>query len=59
MLQMTHAARQAKEQLLGDKSLSSAAVTVLGKGRSVIGGAVKHDLPRAVVERVLIDGFFP
>ena len=59
MLQMTHAARRAKEQLLGDKSLSSAAVTVLGKGRSVIGGAVKHDLPRAVVERVLIDGFFP
>ena len=59
MLQMTHAARQAKEQLLGDKSLSSATVTVLGKGRSVIGGAVKHDLPRAVVERVLIDGFFP
>ena len=59
MLQMTHAARQAKEQLLGDKSLSSATVTVLGKGRSVIGGAVKHDLPRAVVERALIDGFFP
>ncbi len=59
MLQMTHAARQAKEQLLGDKSLSSAPVTVLGKGRSVIGGTVKHDLPRAEVERVLIDGFFP
>ena len=59
MLQMTHAARQAKEQLLADKSLTSATVTVLGKGRSVIGGTVKHELPRAVVERVLIDGFFP
>jgi len=59
MLQMTHAARQAKEQLLADKSLSSAAVTVLGKGRSVIGGTVKYDLPRATVEKVLVDGFFP
>jgi len=34
-------------------------VTVLGKGRSVVGGSVKYDLPRADVERVLVDGFFP
>ncbi len=59
MLQLTHAARAAKEKLLGDKTLSSASVTVLGKGRSVVGGTVTHELPRADVERVLIDGFFP
>jgi hypothetical protein len=59
MLQLTHAARLAKEQLLGDNALPSAAVTVLGKGRSVVGGSVRHDLPRADVEAVLVDGFFP
>src|SRR4029079_4709906 len=59
MLQLTHAARQAKEQLLTDAKLDSAPVTVLGKGRSVVGGSVKYDLSRADVERVLVDGFFP
>jgi hypothetical protein len=59
MLQMTHAARQAKEQILADKRLSSAPVTILGKGRSVIASSVKHDLPRSDVEAVLVNGFFP
>lgn len=59
MLQLTHAARAAKEQILADKSLSSAPVTVLGKGRSVIASTIKYDLPRADVEKVLLDGFFP
>ncbi len=59
MLQLTHAARAAKEQLLTDKSLASAPVTVLGKGRSVIGSTIKYDLPRAEVEKVLLEGFFP
>ena len=59
MLQLTHAARAAKEQLLSDTALPSAPVTVLGKGRSVIAASIKYDLPRADVERVLLDGFFP
>jgi hypothetical protein len=59
MQQLTYAARAAKEQLLADATLASAPVTVLGKGRSVVGGTVKYDLPRADVERVLVDGFFP
>ncbi|OWK36094.1 Chaperone protein DnaK [Fimbriiglobus ruber] len=59
MQQLTHAARQAKEQLLGDATLASAPVTVLGKGRSVVSGTIRYDLPRADVERVLVDGFFP
>jgi len=57
--QLTHAARQAKEQLLANPKLASAAVTVLGKGRSLIGGTIKYDLPRAEVEKVLLDGFLP
>ncbi len=59
MPQLTYAARQAKEQLLADPTLASAPVTLLGKGRSVVGGTVKYDLPRSDVERVLLDGFFP
>ena len=39
--------------------LASAPVTVLGKGRSVVGGTIKYDLPRTEVEKVLVDGFFP
>ncbi len=59
MLQLTYGCRAAKEFLLADSTRQSAPVTVLGKGRSVIGGSIKYDLPRADVEKVLIDGFFP
>ncbi len=59
MLQLTYGCRSAKELLLSDSTKKSAPVTVLGKGRSVVGGSIKYDLPRAEVEKVLIDGFFP
>ena len=59
MLQLTHAARQAKEQLFAMPELISAPVTVLGKGRSVIGSAIHTELHRADVERIILDGFFP
>jgi hypothetical protein len=59
MTQLTYACRAAKEQLLADAKLASAPVTVLGKGRSIVGGSIKHDLPRSEVEKVLLDGFFP
>jgi hypothetical protein len=59
MVQLTYACRTAKEQLLADPKLASAPVTVLGKGRSLVGGTIKYDLPRSDVEKVLVDGFFP
>jgi hypothetical protein len=59
MVQLTYACRQAKEQLFADAKKATAPVTVLGKGRSLVGGSIKHDLPRAEIEKVLIDGFFP
>ncbi|MCS6865559.1 MAG: Hsp70 family protein [Gemmataceae bacterium] len=59
MLQLTYACRNAKEELFSDPQRSSAAVTVLGKGRSLVGGSIKHELSRADVEKVLIEGFFP
>jgi hypothetical protein len=59
MMQLTYACRQAKEHLFADPKKASAPVTVLGKGRSLVGGSIKHELPRAEMEKVLIDGFFP
>jgi Hsp70 protein len=59
MTQLTYACRTAKEELLANPKLPSAPVTVLGKGRSVVGGSIKYDLPRGEVEKVLVDGFFP
>ncbi|HEX8148817.1 MAG TPA: Hsp70 family protein [Pyrinomonadaceae bacterium] len=49
----------AKERLLGDDSAVSAPVTVLGGGRSVVGGALSTELTRAEVEAVLAEGFLP
>jgi hypothetical protein len=59
MTQLTYACRAAKEQLFADPTLASAPVTVLGKGRGLVSGTIKHDLPRAEAEKVLVDGFFP
>ena len=49
----------AKELLLGDDSAESAPVTVLGGGRSVVGGTLSTQLTRAEVEGVLAEGFLP
>src|SRR5215210_254916 len=49
----------AKERLLGDGSVESASVTVLGGGRSVVGGALSTELTRREVEEVLAEGFLP
>jgi hypothetical protein len=49
----------AKELLLGDNTVERAPVTVLGGGRSVVGGALSTELTRAEVEDVLAQGFLP
>src|ERR671912_72082 len=49
----------AKELLLGDEAAVSAPVTVLGGGRSVVGGALSTQLTRAEVKGVLAEGFLP
>src|SRR5947209_11762649 len=59
MQQLAHSARAAKETILGNARVESAAVTVLGRGTKVIGGTLKGELLRADVERVILDGFFP
>jgi hypothetical protein len=59
MLELSHAVRQAKEHLFVQPELRSATVTVLGKGRSVVGSAIHTELQRADLERIILEGFFP
>ncbi|MFL5340438.1 MAG: Hsp70 family protein [Gemmataceae bacterium] len=59
MLLLGHSCRAAKEQLFSDSKLQTAAVTVLGRGRSVVGGTLRTELKRADVEKLLVEGFFP
>jgi molecular chaperone DnaK (HSP70) len=49
----------AKERVLGNETVERAPVTVLGGGRSVVGGALSTVLTRAEVEGVLAEGFLP
>jgi molecular chaperone DnaK (HSP70) len=56
---LTQACRFAKEILLSPNPPASQAVTVVGRGRSVIGGTLTAQLTPEAVRQVLYDGFFP
>jgi hypothetical protein len=56
---LTQACRQAKETLLGPAPPEKITVTVMGRGRSVIGGTLHTPLVPEDVRRVILDGFFP
>lgn len=58
-LALGHQARIAKEKLLENPKLKSQPIALLGRGRKVVGGALKTELERATVERVLVESFFP
>jgi len=54
-----HQARVAKEYLLEHPKAQKHDVTLLGKGRRLVGGTIKTELLREDLERVLVEGFFP
>ncbi|MGC8642394.1 MAG: Hsp70 family protein [Isosphaeraceae bacterium] len=54
-----HACRAAKETLFAEPKKQSAPVTVLGRGSKVIGGSVKTELTRELLNSTLVDGFLP
>lgn len=56
---LVHACRRAKEELLGSGGADVISVSVLGRSRNVVGGAIKGELRREMVERLLVEGFFP
>jgi hypothetical protein len=56
---LTQACRAAKEALLVPYPPASQTVTVVGRGRAVIGGTLHAPLTPDDVRRVIFDGFFP
>lgn len=54
-----HSCRAAKESLLAADGPAKQQVSVLGRGKKVIGGTVSVDLERDAVHALLVDGFFP
>jgi hypothetical protein len=56
---LTQACRQAKEALLSPTPPASHTVTVVGRGRQVIGSTLHAALTPEDVRRVIFDGFFP
>jgi molecular chaperone DnaK (HSP70) len=56
---LTQACRAAKEVLLSPSPPAQQTVTVVGRGRSVIGGTLHAAITPDDVRRVIFDGFFP
>ncbi len=54
-----HQCRAAKEYLFEHHKAQKQDVTLLGKGRKLVGGTIKTELLREELDRVLIEGFFP
>src|SRR5207244_1294246 len=56
---LTQACRQGKETLLAPNGPDRFSVTVMGRGRAVIGGSLHATLTPQDVRRIILDGFFP
>jgi hypothetical protein len=56
---LSHAARDAKEALLGPAAPEVQSVVVPGRGSQLLGGSLRSELRRDEVERYIRDGFFP
>ena len=54
-----HSCRNAKEALLAAEGPETQSISVLGRGRKLIGGTVSVDVDREAVASLLLDGFFP
>jgi molecular chaperone DnaK (HSP70) len=57
--QLVERCRAAKEQLLGTQAPDSVAITLLGSGARLVGGARTTELSREDVEQIIVEGFFP
>jgi len=56
---LQHAARGAKERLLGDPNAKSAPIAIAGKGSKLVGSTLRAEVTRDEVTRAIVDGFFP
>jgi hypothetical protein len=51
--------RIAKEKLFEQKQQKDYPVTILGAGSGLVGGSIKAKLPRAALDQIILEGFFP
>jgi len=56
---LTHACRQAKEQLLSSGSQESYDITIMGRGSKLIGASLTANLKREEAIALILDGFLP
>jgi hypothetical protein len=59
MAALTHAARVAKEKLLGDETLEKMPVVVPRRGSKLVGGGLRTEVTREELGEILVEGFFP
>ncbi|HEY8504436.1 MAG TPA: Hsp70 family protein [Gemmataceae bacterium] len=57
--QLVQACRQAKEALLGPEPPAEYRITVVGRGRAVIGGTLHTTVTPEDARRIIFEGFFP
>ncbi len=55
---LCHQCRQAKEIILNGE-VASKKITLMGSGNKLIGGTISAEIGREIVEKLVIDGFFP
>lgn len=56
---LTNLCRAAKESLLAEDAPAETPIRLIGRGKSVVGGALTATLTREEVERTVMDGYFP
>ena len=56
---LQHAARAAKEKLLGDSKAKAAPIAIAGKGSKLVGSTLRAEVTREEVTRAIVEGFFP
>ncbi|MBX5484666.1 MAG: hsp70 family protein [Myxococcaceae bacterium] len=57
--QLVQAARNAKEQLLGERPPEKVGLALVAEGSRLFGGTLSTELTRAEAEQLVLDGFFP
>ncbi len=56
---LQHAARGAKERLLGDGKAKNAQIAIAGKGSKLVASTLRAEVTREEVQQAIVDGFFP
>lgn len=56
---LVQSCREAKEKLLAPDGPDAVPISILGRGKKLIGGTLRAELTREQVNGLLLDGFFP